>query len=171
MDNNDMMQLMMQMMQNQNQLLTMMMQQQIQNPSQQTVAAAPIQSIEVNSSSNSEMQQQINTMRAEIEQLKNQLAEAQQIAKQKTQETASLKLELSGLKNTIGKAEAYLGQTIEEVAETAENLSGDDYYEEKKAEWDEKGLTNQEKHEKIKEFRHSFVQEKEDDIFGEMIQF
>ena len=68
------------------------------------------------------------------------------------------------MKKEVGKAEAYLGKTIEEIAEQGEELSGDDYYEEHKAEWNKAGLTNMEKHDKVKEFKD--VYKKDDEPFG-----
>ena len=67
-------------------------------------------------------------------------------------------------KALVKLAEAYLGKTIEEIAEQGEELSGDDYYEEHKAEWNKAGLTNMEKHDKVKEFKD--VYKKDDEPFG-----
>ena len=123
-----------------------------------------------------DVQGQLKAMQSEIESLKSQLAAAKselataQADKHQFSEKHFMALqELNTLKRTVGKAEAYLGQTIEEVAAQGENLSGDDYYDEKKEEWDKTGVPNKERYEKVKAFKD--VYKTEEDPWGPMIEF
>ena len=178
MDNNVMMQ-MMQMMMQQNQLMTQFMMSQMTQGQPAQIPTTETPTVYENDTS------EIAALKAELNKIKADLAAAQSKIKELTvdlaaekqtheatkkalsyeRETnrASLK-EFSDLKKTVGKAEAYLGKTIEEVAEQGEELSGDDYYEEHKAEWNRQGLTNMEKHDKVKEFKDAFTDE--DEPFG-----
>lgn len=171
-----MMMQMMQMMMQQNQLMTQFMMQQMQ--SGQTMAEIKPIETKVDMVSNSKP----TDVSAELAELKSQLAAAQAKIKELTLDLAAEKQtheatkkalsyahennreelkEFAGLKKIVGKAEAYLGKTIEEIAAQGEELSGDDYYEEHKAEWNREGLTNMEKHDKVKEFKDAFVDEGE----------
>ena len=161
MDNN-MMQMMMQMMMQNQQMMNMMMAQamqqgtQTQTPMMSTVA----QSNETMSAQPSDtINAQIADLQRQIAELKNELkATKSQLATEK-QANETAKAEHMRLKSTVSKAEAYLGETIEDIAAKGENLSGDDYYDEKKEEWNEKGLDNKEMHNKIKEFKDTFKKE------------
>lgn len=177
MDNN-LMQMMMQMMMQNQQMMNMMMAQAMQqNPSQATPMMETVaQNNETMSAQPSDsMNTQIADLQRQIESLKSQLEETKQALETERQDKKSFSekhfmavQELNTLKSTVSKAEAYLGQKIEDVAARGEVLSGDDYYDEKKEEWDEKGLTNQEKHDMVKKFRAAFIPEEGKD---DLIQF
>lgn len=158
MDNNQMLNMMMQMLMNQNQMMSMMLGQ--MNQPQPTTT--PTISFETQGVTN-DINSQLEALRSEIQSLKTELAAAKQTGEaykksyEHLQKTYSDELSgFSQLKKTVSRAEAYLGQSIEDVAAQGENLSGDDYYDEKKKEWDKEGLTNKEKHNKVKEFRDVF---------------
>lgn len=176
MDNNMMMQMMQMMMQNQTMMNQMMMQ--MMAPKAQAMAEA--KPVETKADIVSEGQP--NDIKAELAELKSQLAAAQAKIKELTLDLAAEKQtheatkealkyayetnredlkELANLKKTVGRAEAYLGKTVEEVAAQGEELSGDDYYEEHKEEWNRANLTNMEKHDKVKEFKDAFKDEEE----------
>lgn len=182
--NNDMMMQMMQMMM-QNQTMMNQMMAQMMAPKAQTMAEAKPVETKVDIVSEG----QPNDIKAELAELKSQLAAAQAKIKELTVDLAAERQtheatkealkhayeynrkelkELANLKKTVGKAEIYLGETIEEVAANVEELSGDDYYEEHKKEWNEEGLTNQEKHDRIKAYKDLF---KDDDDEPVMFSF
>lgn len=177
MNNDIMMQMMQMMMQNQSMMSQMMMQ--MMAPQAQTMAEAkPIETkVDMVSSSKptdvsaelAELKSQLAAAQAKIKELTVDLAaerqthEATKKALSYERETNRAELKkFADLKKTVKRAETYLGQSIEEVAENI-SLSGDDYYEEHKAEWNEQGLTNQEKQEKVKEYRDMFTDKEEDD--------
>lgn len=176
MNNDMMMQMMQMMMQNQTMMNQMMMQ--MMAPQAQTMAEAKPVETKVDIVSNGESA----NVKAELAELKSQLAAAQAKIKELTVDLAAEKQtheatkkalkyayetnrkelkEFADLKKTVGKAEIYLGETIEEVAANVEELSGDDYYELHKKEWDEQGLNNMEKHQKVTEYKDLF--KKDDD--------
>ena len=168
MDNN-MMQMMMQMMMQNQQMMNMMMAQAMQQstPTQTPMMATVAQNNETASAQPSEtMNAQIADLQRQIADLQNQLAattkELQQVREEKrsfSEKHFMAVQELNALRSTVSKAEAYLGETVEDIAAKGENLSGDDYYDEKKEEWNEKGLDNKEMHNKIKEFKDTFKKE------------
>ncbi len=174
MDNNQLMNMMMQMMMQNNQMMSMMMAQMM--PQQNAQIAANTTSPTINFESNgttNEMDSQIQALYAQIEALKSELATTKQelaTAKSQLSGVQAANKELNALKSTITKAEAYLGQSIEDIAAQGENLSGDDYYDEKKKEWDKEGISNKEKHERIKSFKDVYKTE-EEDPWGPMIEF
>lgn len=177
MDNNQLMNMMMQMMMQNNQLMNMMMAQMMpqQNAQIATDATSPTINFESNGTTN-EIDSQIAALKAEIESLKLELAAAKQTGEaykksyENLQKTYSDELSgFSSLKKTVSKAEAYLGQSIEDVAAQGENLSGDDYYDQKKKEWDEEGISNKEKHNRITNFKDAY--KTEEDPWGPMIEF
>ena len=93
-----------------------------------------------------------------------------QEAKLAMENSKKMGTELMNLKKVVGKAEQYLGKKIEEVADSLEELGGDDYYADHKKEWNEEGITNKEKHDRIKSYRDLFANAEEvDDI--DMINF
>jgi len=152
---------------------------QMMTPKAQTMAEAKPVETKVDIVSNGESA----NIKAELAELKSQLAAAQAKIKELTldlaaerqtheatkkalsyeRETnrASLK-EFANLKKQVGKAESYLGQSIEEVAANAQELSGDDYYEMHKAEWEALKLTNKEKQERIRAYKALFKDNEED---------
>lgn len=178
MNNEIMMQMMQMMMQNQTMMSQMMMQ--MMAPQAQTmVEAKPVES-KVDIISNGESA----NVKAELAELKSQLAAAQAKIKELTIDLAAERQtleatkkalnysneynrkelkEFADLKKTVRRAETYLGETIEEVAANVEELSGDDYYEEHKKEWNEQGLNNMEKHQKVKEYKDLFKDENDDE--------
>ena len=172
MDNNMMMQ-MMQMMMQQNQLMTQMMMQQMQQG--QFSTPEQVMPVSVPVSSGGAPSEEINALKAEIEKLKaeneamrnelkttkSELQTAVANSKHLSEQHKAATTELNDLKKTVGRAEAYLGKTVEEVAAQGEELSGDDYYEEHKADWNREGLTNMEKHDRVKEFKDAFTDENE----------
>lgn len=165
MDNNMMMQMMQLMMQN-NQLMSQMMMQTMQGqPSQ---IAAPTLTIQENSKSSTEAEllAQIEALKQELELTKAELAGTKQTleATQKAleynrEQTSTDTSELMNLKKTVSQAEAYLGKKIEDIAEEGAKLGGDDYYEEHKKEWNEEGISNKEKHDRISSYRKLFSEE------------
>lgn len=157
MDNNMMQQMMQMMMQNQMMMQQMMMMQ--MNPQQNAITE---QQMQVNSGGD------VGAYLAEIERLKSELQAAQQQIESMQQELASKEAqlqsaqsELQTLKENVGKVEAFEGKKIEDLAQRGDDLSGDDYYEEKKREWNEEGLTPKEKHDRIKEYRDFFDEEEQ----------
>ena len=168
-NNNNMMMQMMQMMQMQNQLMTQMMMQQMQAGQYSTPEQVMPVSIPVDSGG--APSEEINALKAEIEKLKaeleatrnelkttkNELQTAVANSKQVSAQHKAATTELNEIKKTVGRAEAYLGKTIDEIAAQGEELSGDDYYEEHKAEWNREGLTNMEKHDRVKEFKDAYI--------------
>ena len=173
MDNN-MMQMMMQMMMNQNQMMAMMMQQ-MNTPTQQGLVqqqaiSSPTINFETNSKTN-DIDSQLAAMRSEIESLKAQLAEAKERATTEAQRANVAERELGMLKTDIKVVEKFYGKTLFEMASDAETVSGDDYYGDHKQEWDEQGLTNEQKHEKVKEFRDAAIAFADNALEGDMIEF
>ena len=177
MDNNQLMNMMMQMMMQNNQLMNMMMAQMMPQQNAQITADAtsPTINFESNGTTN-EIESQLAALKAEIENLKTELAAAKQTGEAYKKSYEHLQKtysdELSGfnsLKQSVKKAEAYLGQSIEDVAAQGENLSGDDYYDEKKKEWEKEGVSNKEMYNKVKNFKD--VYKTEEDPWGPMIEF
>ena len=87
---------------------------------------------------------QLEALRSEIASLKTELAAAKQTGEaykksyENLQKSHTVTLsELSTLKKTATKAEAYLGESLESIAAKGEELSGDDYYDDKKKEWED----------------------------------
>ena len=165
MDNNQLMNMMVQMLMQNNQLMSMMMAQMMpQQTGSQTgpsldtsVPVAPTIQVQAQGI-NLDLQAQIADLQNQVKQLQSQLAAAEKE-----------KQELKALKSTVSKAEAYLGQTVEEVAAQGENLSGDDYYDEKKKEWDKEGISNKEKYQRTKAFKDAY--KVDNDPWGPMIEF
>lgn len=165
MDNNQLMNMMMQMMMQNNQMMSMMMAQMMPQQVAQIPAEATSPTVTFESQGvTNDLSAEIQALKDEIASLKSELAaekqtrEAYQKSYQDLQKT--YKEDLSGfnaLQRNVRKAEAYLGQSIEDVAAQGEGLSGDDYYDEKKKEWENDGLTNKEKYEKVKGFRDAFT--------------
>ena len=178
MDNNMMMQ-MMQMMMQQQQMMSQMLMAQMQ-PASTIEQAKPIETkIDlVSNGENQDLLAQIEALKAELAATKAELEavkidlaagqqtlEATQKALDYNRESTSQQLnEFGSLKKTVKQAEAFLGQTIEELAAQGAALGGDDYYEDKKKEWNEEGLSNQEKHERVKAYRELFKED--DDLFS-----
>lgn len=118
-----------------------------------------------------DIQGQLKSMAAEIESLKAQLAEAKEKATNEAQRANVAERELGMLKTDIKVVEKFYGKTLFEMAADAETVSGDDYYGDHKQEWDEQGLTNEQKHEKVKEFRDAAIAFADNALEGDMIQF
>lgn len=118
-----------------------------------------------------DVQGQLKSMAAEIESLKAQLAEAKEKATNEAQRANVAERELGMLKTDIKVVEKFYGKTLFEMAADAETVSGDDYYGDHKQEWDEQGLTNEQKHEKVKEFRDAAIAFADNALEGDMIQF
>lgn len=177
MDNNQMLNLMMQMMMQNNQLMSMMMQQMVSpqtgsqtGPSLDTSAPAANPVIQFQAQGvNVDLQAQINDLQNQVKQLQSQLAAAEREKNEINQKHSSVAQELKALKSTVSKAEAYLGQTVEDVAAQGENLSGDDYYDKKKEEWDKEGVSNKERYQRTKAFKDAY--KVEEDPWGPMIEF
>lgn len=170
---NSMMQMMMQMMMNQNQMMTMMMQQMAQTNTPQVpipTETPPTVTFEQQGITQ-DIQGQLKSMAAEIESLKAQLAEAKEKATNEAQRANVAERELGMLKTDIKVVEKFYGKTLFEMAADAETVSGDDYYGDHKQEWDEQGLTNEQKHEKIKEFRDAAIAFADNALEGDMIEF
>lgn len=176
MEMNDMMMQMMQMMQMQNQMMTQFMMSQMKQGQSVQVPATETPTITNNDSSDiTALRDELNRLKAELEETKLDLAAERQtheatkkaLEYEKESNQKNLK-EFSELRKLVAKAETYLGDSIESVAAKATELSGDDYYEEKKKEWNDKGLTNKEKHEKVKAYRDIF---NEDEDSNGMITF
>jgi hypothetical protein len=110
-------------------------------------------------------------MAAEIESLKAQLAEAKEKATNEAQRANNAERELGMLKTDVRVVEKFYGKTLFEMAADAETVSGDDYYGDHKQEWDEQGLTNEQKHEKVKEFRDAAMAFADNALEGDMIEF
>lgn len=175
MENNMMMQIM-QMMMQQNQLMTQMMMQQMQQG--QTSTPEQVMPVSVPVSSGGAPSEEVNALKAELEKLKSELeATRNELKTTKSELQAAVAdrkhfseqhqaatTELNDLKKTVGRVEAYLGKTVEEIAAQGEELSGDDYYEMHKAEWQREGRTNMYMHDKVKEFKDVF--KKDDEPFG-----
>lgn len=175
MDNN-LMQMMMQMMMQNQQMMNLLMAQAMQQdtssqtPMMETVAqnneAMSAQPINSMNEQVADLQRQIESLKSQLEETKQQLETERQERRSFSEKHFMAVQELNALKNTVSKAEAYLGQKIEDVAAHGEVLSGDDYYDEKKEEWDDKGLSNQEKHDMVKKFKSAFIPEEgKDDLF------
>lgn len=171
MDNNQMLNMMMQMLMNQNQMMSMMLGQM----NQPQPITTPTISFETQGVTN-DINSQLEALRSEIQSLKTELAAAKQTGEaykksyEHLQKTYSDELSgFSQLKKTVSKAEAYLGQSIEDVAAQGENLSGDDYYDKKKEEWDKEGVPNKERYERTKAFKDAY--KTEEDPWGPMIEF
>ena len=171
MDN--MMQMMMQMMMQQNQMMTMLMTQMSQQQTSPLPTPTETPTVTFESQGISQdVQGQLKAMQSEIESLKSQLAAAKselataQADKRQFSEKHFMALqELNTLKRTVGRAEAYLGKKIEDVADLNEELGGDDFYDEHKEEWDKEGISNQEKHSRVKAYKDLFT-DGEDEGFG-----
>lgn len=118
-----------------------------------------------------DIQGQLKSMAAEIESLKAQLAEAKEKATNEAQRANVAERELGMLKTDIKVVEKFYGKTLFEMAADAETVSGDDYYGDHKQEWDEQGLTNEQKHEKVKEFRDAAIAFADNALEGDMIEF
>lgn len=118
-----------------------------------------------------DIQGQLKSMAAEIESLKAQLAEAKEKATNEAQRANVAERELGMLKIDIKVVEKFYGKTLFEMAADAETVSGDDYYGDHKQEWDEQGLTNEQKHEKVKEFRDAAIAFADNALEGDMIEF
>lgn len=170
---NSMMQMMMQMMMNQNQMMTMMMQQMAQTNTPQVAIpteTSPTVTFEQQGITQ-DIQGQLKSMAAEIESLKAQLAEAKAKATDEAQRANKAERELGMLKTDVKVVEKFYGKTLFEMAADAETVSGDDYYGDHKQEWDEQGLTNEQKHEKVKEFRDAAIAFADNALEGDMVQF
>lgn len=118
-----------------------------------------------------DIQGQLKSMAAEIESLKAQLAEAKTKATNEAQRANKAERELGMLKTDVKVVEKFYGKTLFEMAADAETVSGDDYYGDHKQEWDEQGLTNEQKHEKVKEFRDAAIAFADNALEGDMIEF
>lgn len=171
MDNNQMQQLMMQMMMQNNQMMSMLMAQMMPGQMPNTTATPSI-TFESQGIPN-DVSAQIQALKDEIASLKTELAAAKQTgeAYKKSYENLQASTQadigkLTDLQSIVKKAEAYLGQSIEDIAATAEQLGGDDYYEDKKEEWNKEGISNQEKHERVKKFRDTFIENEADSFWG-----
>lgn len=156
-----MQQMMQMMMQNQQMMMQMMMM--MQNPQQNAITEKQIQ-VNSNSNGNENEQQyldEIASLKAKLEAAQNQIDQLQQEVQSKETQIQQQKAEIQTLKEGISKVEAFEGKSFEELTKRADNLSGDDYYELKKAEWNAQGLTGREKHDKISEYRDYFNEEEE----------
>ena len=118
-----------------------------------------------------DIQGQLKSMAAEIESLKAQLAEAKAKATDEAQRANKAERELGMLKTDVKVVEKFYGKTLFEMAADAETVSGDDYYGDHKQEWDEQGLTNEQKHEKVKEFRDAAIAFADNALEGDMVEF
>lgn len=148
---------------------------QMSNPQPQPLAQmmqnpTPTINFETNSQTN-DIDSQLAAMRSEIESLKAQLAEAKERATNEAQRANVAERELGMLKTDIRVVEKFYGKTLFEMAADVEPVSGDDYYGDNKQEWDEQGLTNQQKHEKVKEFRDAAIAFADNALEEDMIQF
>lgn len=172
MNNDNMMQMMMQMMMQQNQMMTMLMQQMSMQsqPSSPTSSASPTVTFESQGETQN-VDAQIAAMKLEIENLKSQLAEAKEQITNEAQRANKAERELGMLKMDVRVVEKFYGKTLFEMAADAETVSGDDYYGDHKEEWDEQGLSNEEKHQKVKEFRDAAIAFADNALEGDMIEF
>lgn len=169
--NNDIMMQLMQMMQMQNQMMTQLMMTQMQQGQPAQIPTTETPTITNNDSSDiAALREELNKIKAELKETKLDLA-----AERQTHEATKKALEYErqsnqkelkeffDLKKVVAKAETYLGDSIESVAAKAQELSGDDYYEENKKGWNEKKLTNKEMHDKVTAYKNLFKDEEEDD--------
>lgn len=167
-------QMMMQMMQAQNQMMTMLLSQVSQTnsltpPQPQSMAEAKPVETKIDLITNGEienlkaqvaqLQQQLKSTQTELAGTKQTLEAYKQSYQNATQASSSSGAELSALKKTVGKAEQVLGRSIDDIAKELTELSGDDYYEEQKKEWQEEGLSGKEMHDKVTAYRDLFKDE------------
>lgn len=145
--NEDMMKLMMQMMMQQQQMMQMMMQQQL-NPAQPTSLnqiAAPALQAAPTPAGVADLQQQLEGLKAQVANLQ---AQNQQLQAALSKEQKSHK----ELKQQVKIVEAYQGESFEKLVEKAKELSADDLYHAKEAEWKEEGYSNKEQQRMVKDW-------------------
>lgn len=119
--------------------------------------------------------QEVADLRQQIADLKAQLAakdleitnlrQAQEQQRHETQEREgairTMSAELAQLKSDIATVEAYNRQDWNEMIEEIRDMSGQEYYDEKRQEWAAENLTGREISERIKEFEDAKADESE----------
>ena len=102
-----------------------------------------------------ELIKQLQAKDLEIANLRQATENARHEAEEREGQIKTMRAELVQLKSDIASVEAYEGKSWEEYVSGIEQMSGQDYYEEKRQEWEDEGLTPQEKRERVSEFKET----------------